>query len=42
MAQAKDECVKPAKGPIMPEAEEKLSAEEVQKGVVKVMANACG
>jgi hypothetical protein len=38
MAQTKDECVKPAKGPIMPGGEEKLSTSEIQKGVVKVMA----
>jgi hypothetical protein len=33
MAQANDECVKPAKGPIMPEAEEKhvaLHREEIR------------
>jgi alkyl hydroperoxide reductase subunit AhpC len=38
MAQTKDECVKPAKGPIMPGGEEKLSTAEIQKGVVKVTA----
>lgn len=38
MVQAKDECVKPSKGPIAPETEEKPLAAEQQKGVVRVMA----
>jgi peroxiredoxin (alkyl hydroperoxide reductase subunit C) len=38
MAQAKDECVKPSKGPIVQGAEEKPLTAEVQKGVVRVMA----
>jgi hypothetical protein len=38
MAQAKDECVKPAKGPIVAEGQEKPSIAALQMGVVKVTA----
>jgi hypothetical protein len=37
-AKPKDECVKPAKGPIMPKAEVKSSTAGVQEEVVNVMA----
>lgn len=39
MPESKDGCVSPAKGPIIPEAEESSPAQsQIQKGVSKVLA----